>query len=370
MAFQIKDFTSIVASMINYMRGTQQQVTDFNVGSVARTMVEAPAVEIDELYQQMFNGITEAIPVATYNSFSFTRIAAIAASGRVTVTIAQQDDDVLIAAGTIFTLVDGATSYQSLVDVTIAEGDTTATFRIAASQAGALGNIPANTVFTMTPSPNGFVSAINAASFANGEDEETDDQRKARFADYIATLQRGTLAAIIYGAKTTTRVTNGVIVEQIRAAALIEPYVADNTQPTGLVELYVHNGVGSTSGDIVAACQEIVDGYYDEDGDPVPGWKAAGVVVEVVAADEVEVDFTAAMTVAVGYDEDELADEAAGAIADYILNLDIGKPFIRAEAISLAMDIEGVTDFIPSVPSGNVTATNSEKLMPGTITIT
>ena len=63
MAFQIKNFASIVASMINRMSATQNKVTDFNVGAVGRTLIEAPAIEIDQLYQQMFNGLKEAIPV-------------------------------------------------------------------------------------------------------------------------------------------------------------------------------------------------------------------------------------------------------------------------------------------------------------------
>ena len=47
MAFQIKNFVSICAGMINSMRANQTQITDFNVGSVARTLIEAPAIEID-----------------------------------------------------------------------------------------------------------------------------------------------------------------------------------------------------------------------------------------------------------------------------------------------------------------------------------
>jgi hypothetical protein len=38
MAFQIKNFVSIVAAMVNHMRATQDKITDFNVGSVARTL--------------------------------------------------------------------------------------------------------------------------------------------------------------------------------------------------------------------------------------------------------------------------------------------------------------------------------------------
>ncbi len=65
MAFQIKDFASIAAAMINYLRASQDRVTDFEPGSVARTMLEATAAELDELYQQLFHGIREAIEVST-----------------------------------------------------------------------------------------------------------------------------------------------------------------------------------------------------------------------------------------------------------------------------------------------------------------
>ena len=50
--FQIKDFASITASMINWLRANTTKVTDFNVGSVVRTMAEASAAEMEELYLQ------------------------------------------------------------------------------------------------------------------------------------------------------------------------------------------------------------------------------------------------------------------------------------------------------------------------------
>ena len=79
--FQLKDFPSIAASMVNHARAIQNKLTDFNIGSVARTMLEAPAVEIEEQYQQMFIGLKEGIPVATYSSFGFEKRAAEPAVG-------------------------------------------------------------------------------------------------------------------------------------------------------------------------------------------------------------------------------------------------------------------------------------------------
>src|ERR1700689_3197437 len=104
--------------MFNRMKAAQSQIPAFNVGAVARTLVEAPAAEIDELYQQMFNGLQEAIPVAVFNSFNFPPLAAQAASGLAQVSIASQPTAVLVSAGTTFTP-NGASRnvYQSAADV-------------------------------------------------------------------------------------------------------------------------------------------------------------------------------------------------------------------------------------------------------------
>ena len=49
MPFQIKDFASITAGMLNHARSVTSKITDFQPGSVARTIMEAPAVEVEEL---------------------------------------------------------------------------------------------------------------------------------------------------------------------------------------------------------------------------------------------------------------------------------------------------------------------------------
>ena len=78
---QLKNFVSITASLINYIKAAQTTLTDFNVGAVVRTMLEACAREIEELYQQMFLGLKDAIPVAVYNAFGFSALTAQPATG-------------------------------------------------------------------------------------------------------------------------------------------------------------------------------------------------------------------------------------------------------------------------------------------------
>jgi hypothetical protein len=348
--FQIKNFVSIVASMINRMKATQSTVTDFNVGAVGRTLVEAPAIEIDQLYQQMLQGLTNAIPVATFNSFSFAPLPAVPASQLFTATITAQPNNVLIPAGTTFTFPGGQTGYQTSSDMTITAGNTTGTVLASALVAGSLGNIPANTSFQMTPVPAGFVSATNPSAIQNGLDAETPAQQQVRFAQFIASLPRGTIAAIIFGAKTTQLLnTSGLVTEQVKNASVIEPFVTDNTQPIALVNVFVHNGVGATSPALVAQAQQVINGFVDSAGVPHPGWKAAGVIAVVIAAQEANLNMNALLTAAPGFSSASLVPLAVAAINSYALGLDLGATFILSEAVDLVMNIPGVTNFVPGV---------------------
>lgn len=367
--FQIKNFVSIVASMINHMRGVQRELTDFNVGSIARTLVEAPAIEMDELYQQMFNGLKEAIPVATYNSFDFERLAAVPASGLVTVTIDPSAADTLIAAGTTFSSTDAKVAYRSVDDVTILAGGTVASVLVAAATTGVVGNIPAGVSFVVAPQPAGLVSATNAAAFSNGTDEETDDQRKQRFAQYVSNLQRGTVSALEYGCYTAARYNSaGVEIERVKAVSIVEPYLLDDLQPISLVNVYIHNGAGSTSGDLVDEVEKVLHGYTADNGVKVSGWKAAGVKVVVAAATEVEIDMpSASITVTPGYDKPTLQAQVEAVLNEYLLSLNIGASYLEAEAIYRVKSIEGIVN-ITGLPA-DTTSDADEKIMPGTITV-
>jgi uncharacterized phage protein gp47/JayE len=371
MAFQIKDFASISASMINWMKATQKKLTDFNIGSIGRTLVEAPAAEIDELYQQMFIGLKESIPVATYNSFDFAAITELPATGLIRVTVTSSATPVLIAAATTFTPATGDTTYLSNADVTIAPGSTFADVLVTCDTPGTAGNISAGVSFTAEPAIAGFDSAENLATFVSGVDTESPDDRKNRFNAFIAALPRGTVAALKYGMRLAyINDAQGNQIERVVSAEVVEPYVDDDTQPISLVNCYVHNGVGSTSGALVTRAREVVYGYYDANGVAVAGWKAAGVKVEVFAASETTVAVTGVLTAVAGYDKPTLITQAEQIVYTYILSRPIGAPVIRSEIIALVMNIDGVFNITLAAPSADVTASASTKLMPGAIALT
>jgi hypothetical protein len=86
MSFQIKKFDSIIASMVNWASSATDKITDFNVGSVIRTLLEAVAVELEELYYQLLKAVEEAIEEAIYRTFNFPKNPAERSTGTVTFT--------------------------------------------------------------------------------------------------------------------------------------------------------------------------------------------------------------------------------------------------------------------------------------------
>lgn len=371
MAFQFKGFTSIAASMINWMKATTTKVSDYTVGSVIRTLLEAAAIEIDELYQQMFIGIKEAIPVAVYNSFNFDKEAAVSATGTIRLIITPASADATIEAGTTFTGTGLSSTYSLIADTVVAAGASYIDLSVEADTTGSAGNIAAGQSFTLSPSPSNYVSASNLSAFINGSDEETDDERKQRFAAYIDAIKRATKSALAYGAKTAYLTDSaGNVTEKVRACAVIEPYTVDSVNnPIAQVNLYIHNGVGGTTAELVARCQEIIDGYTEDDGTAVDGYKAAGIPTKVYAATEVLVAVTGALTISDGYDQDTLEASASSALYAYIQDLDIGGSCLYAELIAVVMDIEGVYNFALSAPTADTAAATTVKLFPGEITL-
>lgn len=364
--FQIKAFAAIVASMINHMKASNSQITDYSVGSVARTLVEAPAVEIDQLYQQLLNGIEQAIPVATYLSFNFSALPAVTTSGLIQVTAPV---GTVIPAGTLFQSQNASSSYVSTGAAIVPIGGTVSVPTIAEGP-GSVGNIGPGAIFTASPPISGATLITNVYSFVNGADAETEDQRLRRFQSYVNTLARGTDAAIIYGAKTTVLTdSSGNILEQVASGNLHYPRLPDPSALIAPIYLYIHNGVGGTSPTLLAACQEIVDGYADSSGNLVPGYRASGMTVNYNIATEVPLNCTATVYASDGYVSSTLAPLVESALYSYILSLGVGKNFSYSDAIQACLQVVGTASITFSTPTADQVATYSQKFMPGALTI-
>jgi uncharacterized phage protein gp47/JayE len=371
MPFQIKDFRSILAGEINIVRGVGAGVlTDFNPGSVTRTLLEANAGELAELYLQMFRGIMEAIPVAIYSAFEFDRKLAVAAYGDVTFTLGAPAATALtIPAGTVV-MTAAELRFLTQVAGTIGVGQTTTTVTAQCEQAGVVGNVPAASIVAMASVINADLSVSNPDAFVTGREEETEADRKARFAEYIQSRDRSTKLAMAYGARTAKLMVGGNVTEYVRAVRIIEEFMGNTAKPVGFVRVIISSGVGGASPTMVAETQRVIDGYVADDGTEVIGWKAAGVIANVESADEVGVTITGTIASDGTRASADLADDVEAALRGYITSLGIGGDVLRSELIAAAMTVPGVYDFSLSAPSANVAVDVDQIAVAATVTVT
>lgn len=375
MAFQIKDFRSITASMLNWLKANTTRVSDFNPGSVVRTMVEAPAAELEELYLQFFIGLREAIPVSVFQTFGFDSLPAKSASGLVRFTTATAATATIsIPAGTLVKAPGSGQTYATSGDAFILVGQTYVDTLVSAQVPGIIGNVDMAAIVELVSSVPGISAVSNPAPLLNGTDAETDDERTLRFRGYISTLARGTKAAVEYGARTAKVVnSSGVVTEYVAHASVYEPWVDDPLQPIALVRCFVHNGSSATSAALVSIAQQVIDGYTDASGAPVvgSGWKAAGVKCVVTAASDLPVNVTGTIDVAPGYTSADVIAQAIEAVTTYIQIQGVGADILVAELVAIVKrDVPGVYNVTLTAPAADVATAYNAKAIPGTITLT
>lgn len=362
MAFQIKDFVSIVASMLNHIRGTTTKITDLQPGSVSRTLAEASAIEIEEFYLQIFNGLREAIPVATFKSFGFDKLPAKYARGFVSVSRATPPTaSFTIPAGTEFTSSDGR-AYRSTQDVIWLVSATSVRIPVIAEAPGLAYNISSGSITASTAFDSSYT--ISNSAINNGRDLETDAEREARFASFIGALSRGTIFACVYAAETAT-----VTDEE----GNIQEYVTRSgyTEIAGYVRIFIYSSAGLPSPALITQGQRIINGWVDaETGKIIPGYRSGGVRVDVIAMTEREVPLDVRVTMQAGYELDEtvkqnIADEYATLLSTVMP----GRVLYVESIENSLLSVVGVKAILISATE-NIICEANEALVPGAVTVT
>lgn len=275
--FQTKNFQSIVASAINRMRSSQSAITDFHIGSVVRTLIEAPAIELDEFYQRVLYGLLEAIPTAIYHAFNFDALPAAYAGGKVrfsTPTLVVSP--VAIPIGTVVQRPDTRVRYLTTEAASIAAGANHVDVRVLAEYSGVNGNAPAGVITSLSGYLDQINAVVNLDPIVGGKEAESDEERKVRFLSYVGSLSRGTVWAINYAASSATVLgTGGDIAEYVTRIGIDEG--------AGRVDVYILGSAGEPTTELVTAAQSIIDGKSPTSTDFTwtPGYRSAGTEVTV-----------------------------------------------------------------------------------------
>lgn len=364
--FQVLDFRTIVQGMVAHLRTTQSEITDFYTGSVARTLIEAPAIALDEFYLRVLQGLLEAIPVAVYNAFDFGEIPATAATGRVVFTTPTLVvNAVTIPEGTIVARPDSRQRFITTEDGTIRAGTNSASVRVRAEFAGATGNVPAGVVSLIQSQVTQVNGVSNPNPITGGRDAETAAERKARFVDFIGALSKGTVWAVLYCTRRAVvkDPTTGMTIEYVTRVGLDEQ--------AGHVDIYLYGSGGEPSPALLDAAQRLLNGSVDTTRQTiVPGYRPVGVRVTAQPMNDRLVDFPGKIRLFDGYVYDAaLFNALRTAVATQMIGVPPGGVLYVQQLVEAALTVPGVRQVIPDTTE-NLLCGQHEVLVLGELNLT
>lgn len=364
----------MVQDMTDWTKGVTNKVTDFRVGSRTRTLIEAVAKEVEEYYDRVYRSIKTLIEDNIYTVMGFPKRPALYATGSVTFRrLTPADSNYLIPVGTVVktkaTASKAPVSFRTTQDVLLGIGQFTVSCPIICQTAGTDGNAEVGTIIDFVTKPAGVESVSNTVALTNGKEEETRDEQKNRFQKFIASLSRGTIPAIEYGATTAQLYDgDGLAIERVVDAKAFE----DLINKLGQVDCYVWNGVGTASPTLLTEVQKMIYGYYDEANKPVYGYKPAGIQVNVFSATVKAVTIRLSITPEGGVTVSELKPYIEREVADFFSSLKLGGTLIQTAIETRIKLIDGVYDvkLELSIDGGstysynNITSGTTEILIP------
>jgi uncharacterized phage protein gp47/JayE len=269
-------------------------------------------------------------------------------------------DDIWLVQGDITipigTRVKTETDLRFLTTAVGTLGLTTGDVAVEAEEVGVAYNVAANSIVVLEDDISGAESVTNGSVASGGVDVETDYVYKSRFQAYIEGLGKANIAGLIEGALSVTGITSASVVE------LIPPVSNVNAK------LYIDDGsAAGVSASKVTEVQAAIDGDGTESS---PGYRAAGVNVEVTKPGVVTQDATLSVTAVTGVDAEQLEIDVETALTDYVNTLGVGDDIIYNELVAAVMGVFGVEDCTFTAPTSNVSVSATQVGRLGTVTVT
>lgn len=337
MSIVFKNRSSIFSDMQSYLQSLSPQLTDFNVGSVLNSILDAPSAEMEQLWNALITAFSAAyVATATGEDldnkaadFGLIRKTATSAIGYVTFgRSSSYNQDFTIPIGTIVqttsTTTTPALQFQTTAEAILPAGQlNVSSVPITSALSGAAYNITANMITQMSTPPAGIETVANPTATAGGTNNESDDDLKTRIPLYLSSLARGTRDSLEAAALSV----NGVA-----SVSIFEDFYDDPITP-GYVEVYVADSSGNATDAMIAAVQTQVDAY-----------RAVAVTVMVKKPIALNINVKCWITVASGYSTSTVSANVATAITDFFSRLKLGDEVYRSELIAAISEVQGVSE--------------------------
>ena len=353
----IKRYAEIMAAAEANMIARQDEITDFNEGSIAHTICDTMSRLLERAYVSIRQGYNEQLKILPYSIFGLTKKAGTYAGGYVVFSRSSAlSSSTVIASGTKVS--GGGYSFTTTESGTIAAGATSSDAVAAtADEAGSGANVAAGTISSIdSVVASDVVAVTNPSAFTGGCDEETDTEFYTRFQSYINGLSGTNEYAVKAAALSVDGVKNAEILTHSPPAEDIYNFT-----------VYIDDGSGSATDDLIEAVTEAIEGDGTETN---PGHVCPGITFRVLAPTSTEVDVSLTVTLAAGANQDDAEAEITTIVTELINSKAIGESVLRSEIIASLMDEVYVLDVDVVLPGANVEADTTQVLRLGTLTLT
>ncbi len=223
---EIPTFAELYAAAQAEIQSRNSALTDFEEGSALDAVTgassiladEATRVVVDQFAAQFFATATgQDLDDLAFDRIRLLRNEASTSTATLTWTRVASGSYV-IPAGTTFaaTNANGETvTFTSDAAVAVGGGDVTVDIDVTADAVGRASNVDVGTITTVvdTAASDPSATVSNATRAAGGSAAETDAAFRERIAAFYGSVQRGTRAALEFGAKTVSGVSIATVVE-------------------------------------------------------------------------------------------------------------------------------------------------------------
>lgn len=328
--------SSIAAQAVAWISGQSGVLTDFNAGSQVRTLFEAfGSVEEIQSYTAQAQAF-QALVYSAYQAYGITPLTAQYATGQVTFLTGTGSSppaaaqSVSIPQGTIVQTI-GGTQFTTTQSVVLAQGSSSVTAPVIASIGGTNGNVSASTITQIVTGLPYALFCTNTAATKGGQAAESAAQTLARFTAAVAATGLGTPVAIANAAVGVSVSGTG---ETAKYSTVYEPWVAQvlaSGTPTAGYNVYVDNGSGSASADLLTAVETKLDGILNTS---TLGYRPAGVPYAVSGVVPVYSTVTVSGTLANGASRTTETTAVESALSTYYDSLAFAEPAEEPELVA------------------------------------
>ena len=344
-----------VEEIYENMKSTYLEKTGSEIGDSSDMAVRmyAAAAEICSLYayndwvkRQAFPQTADGINLDYHAEMrGLARHGGKCAEGTVTFyTDVTRSSDLTVPAGTVCYTQFG-TRFFTTEDGVISGGETSVDIPCRCETEGEDGNVAAGTVIFMALRPAGIIRCENAASFYGGMDEENDDSLRERVLKSYRTLPNGANAA--YYEKEVLQTDNVSAVK-----------VLPKNRGIGTVDVVISAVSGMPDAQLINTVKSVLDEKRE-----------ICVDIEVLSPTAVTVPVSAEIDVEAGYDYSAAAQEVENRLAGFFGGELLGQNVLIAQLADIIYSTEGVRNYRISLPSSDVTVSETELPVAGTIQI-